>query len=582
LAERYGALLVVRVGIASTVLLVATLARSVIGIGVLVVGPVTGAYLVFAVLAEVARRRAKWRLDIQTVMQLVDVAYIALIMAPTGGPRSQLVFLLYVHLIAVTLLGTHRTGLRMASIDSAVFVLLYSFSLNAPVSRLIGGPGGPASQPPTNAVVLSILAFWLVAGCTSFYSWVNERELRRSKEELEGLSQMSAALEKTTCPEEIMQVLLTRSVNAFRFPRGAVLLGLPDATIAISIGPGGPPAGPNGSETTTPARAKTWLTPMTSASVTTQGKTPTSGLARNPDLGATTGEAPPAGATSGPTTITGPVVLEPTRPDVVVERAWAERGPVLVRALDPVFDATLDRLLPDARNVVVLPLTVEGEPLGALAVERGGPFGVKLPVRAVTMLNQFATNAAMAVHNARLMAEVERLAKEDALTGLANRRVFEEVLAREVARSRRTCEPLSLVVFDVDNFKRVNDTLGHQAGDDVLRQVGHAMAAAARDVDLVARYGGEEFTVILPNCSLDDAVRVAERMRSGLSGSLRPAGITLSAGVAAIPTNAGDEEALIGAADEAMYTSKRAGRDRTTRSTRRGPGVAVVQRGQSS
>jgi len=264
--------------------------------------------------------------------------------------------------------------------------------------------------------------------------------------------------------------------------------------------------------------------------------------------------------------------------DGVVKQAWAERGPVLVRALDPALDATLDRLLPDARNVVVLPLTAEGEPLGALAVERGGPFGVKLPVRAVTMLNQFAANAAMAVRSARLRAEVERLANEDGLTRLANRRVFENVLAREVARSRRTYEPLSLIVFDIDHFKRVNDTLGHQAGDGVLRRVAQVLARTARDVDLVARYGGEEFTVILPSCSVDDAVRVAERMRSGLSEDSRLEGVTLSAGVAAMPDNAGDEEGLIAAADEAMYISKRAGRNRTTRSTRPGPNIPAFHR----
>ena len=515
LAERFGALLVVRLGIALTVIGVAAFARSLVGISAGVVAPVTGAYVMFAILAEVARRRSRWRIDIQSIMQLVDVAYIALILAPTGGPQSHLVFLFYVHLIAVTLLGTHRTGIRLALIDSLVFIGLYSFSLNGSITRLLGTTIAAANRPETSSVVLSIVAFWLITGFTAFYSWVNERELRRSKIELEGLARMGAALEKTSCPEEIMQVLLDRSVGAFEFPRGAVLLSLADGTTAMSTAPRGPVA---------------------------------------------------------------PVIVQSVRSDVVVERAWAERAPVLVRALDPVLDATLDGLLPDARNVVVLPLTAEGEPLGVLAVERGGPFGVKLPVRAVTMLNQYAANAAMAVRNVRLMAEVEHLANEDSLTGLANRRVFGEVLTREVARSRRTHEPLSVVVFDVDYFKRVNDTYGHLAGDDVLRHVAHVLAGAARDIDLVARYGGEEFTAILPNCNLDDAVRVAERMRSGISGDARLAGITLSAGVASMPVNAGDEDGLIAAADEAMYTSKRAGRDRTTRSSRRGPSVSALQR----
>ncbi|MDQ1392070.1 MAG: hypothetical protein QOF30_1047, partial [Acidimicrobiaceae bacterium] len=321
LAERFGALLVVRFGIALTVLVVAAAAPSVIGIGVAVVGPVTAAYMAFAILAEAARRRAKWSIDIQSVMQLVDVAYIALIMAPTGGPRSQLVFLLYVHLIAVTLLGNHRTGLRMALIDSLVFVLLYTFAFNAQVSRLVGTPGTTVREPPTSAVVLSILAFWLVAGCTSFYSWVNERELRRGTNELKGLAQMSAALERTTCPEDIMQVLLARSVEAFGFARGAVLLRLPDGTTAMSTVSG----------------------PQTPGHDTASHKVPGHDTASHD---ATSQQA---------TTIEHQA--EPVRPDVVVERAWAERGPVLVRALDPLLDATLDRLLPDARNVVVLPLT---------------------------------------------------------------------------------------------------------------------------------------------------------------------------------------------------------------------------------
>lgn len=511
LAEQFGALLAVRVAIAATVLIVAAAVPASVGIGVRVVAPVTAAYVAIGIVAEWARRVLKARLiNVANIMIVIDVVYIALIMAPTGGPHSQLVFLFYVHLIAVTLLGTHRTGLRMALCDSLLFILLYTFSVNSEISTLLGATKVP--RPATSAVVLSILAFWLIAGCTAFFSWVNERELRRSKEELQALAQMGAALERSTCPEEIMQELLAKATQAFRFARGAVLL---------------------------------------------HGRSTTSAV--------TTGHE-------------GAVAVATNRPDAVVERAWAERGPVLIRMLDSSLDPTLEGLLPAARNVVVLPLTAEGEPMGALAVERGGPFGVKLPVRAVTMLSQFTAHAALAVRNARLLAEVERLAKTDGLTGLANRRVFEEALAREVARSNRTHDPLSLVVFDVDHFKQVNDTLGHQAGDDVLRYVALGLAKAAREVDLVARYGGEEFIVILPDCSLEDAMGVAERMRLAVARDPGMGGVTLSAGVACLPTNAADGESLLAAADEAMYRSKKTGRNRTTGSSRRGPARPVAQR----
>ena len=511
LAERFGALLVVRIGIALTVLGVAAFVPRAVGIEVAVVAPVTLAYMAFAVVAEWARRAARLRvMNVPAIMLVVDVVYIALIMAPTGGPRSELVFLFYVHLIAVTLLGTHRTGLRIALCDSLLFILLYSFSLNTRVSRVLGASA--VQHPSTSAIMLSILAFWLVALCTAFFSWVNERELRRSREELQALAEMGAAFELSGCPEEIMGVLLAKATEAFRFTRGLVLL-----------------SGPLGSR----------------ALVTGQDK---------------------------------PTELPAVRRDAVVDRAWTARGPVLVRILDANADPTLNRLMPDARNIVVLPLTAEGEPLGALAVERGGMFGVKLPVRAVTMLAQFTAHAALALRNARLRAEVERLAKEDGLTGIANRRVFEEVLGREVARAHRNNEPLCLVVLDVDHFKAVNDSLGHPAGDDVLRHVARSLATAAREIDLVARYGGEEFTVILPGCSLEDGLRVAERMRAGVSLNSDVAGVTLSAGVACIPDNAADGDGLIAAADEAMFKSKRAGRDRTTGSSRRAPTIPASRR----
>src|SRR5205807_1108243 len=120
------------------------------------------------------------------------------------------------------------------------------------------------------------------------------------------------------------------------------------------------------------------------------------------------------------------------------------------------------------------------------------------------------------------------------------------------------------------HFKRVNDHLGHQAGDEVLRQVGAALAAEARETDLAARYGGEEFCVLLPACGPGEALVVAERLRAMIASSSDPTTVTASAGVATMPANAVDGMSLVAAADEALYAAKRAGRDRSSQSIRHG------------
>jgi two-component system cell cycle response regulator len=203
---------------------------------------------------------------------------------------------------------------------------------------------------------------------------------------------------------------------------------------------------------------------------------------------------------------------------------------------------------------------------------------LKIPARVVTLLSQFAAHAALAVRNARLLAEVERLAHVDGLTGVANRRAFETVLAREVRRARRGGGLLSLVVFDVDHFKAVNDTYGHQAGDAVLRDIAQVLTAATRDVDIVCRYGGEEFAIVLPACGPGDAMRVAERVRRAVADHTDLAGVTVSAGVASLPAHAVDGEGIIAAADEALYRSKDDGRDRVTVSHRRMAKVTPISR----
>jgi diguanylate cyclase (GGDEF)-like protein len=164
------------------------------------------------------------------------------------------------------------------------------------------------------------------------------------------------------------------------------------------------------------------------------------------------------------------------------------------------------------------------------------------------------------------------LSSTDTLTGLSNRRKFDETLAREWARTRRDTQPLSLIMCDVDHFKLYNDALGHQAGDICLQQVAEALAGALlRPADLVARYGGEEFAVILPDTDSAGAQRVAESLRRAITDLRLPhvpeqgiAYLTVSFGVSTVPATLaeGAPEALLGRADAALYLAKENGRDR--------------------
>jgi diguanylate cyclase (GGDEF)-like protein/PAS domain S-box-containing protein len=158
------------------------------------------------------------------------------------------------------------------------------------------------------------------------------------------------------------------------------------------------------------------------------------------------------------------------------------------------------------------------------------------------------------------LAERERQSTTDPLTGLFNRRGAEAAAARERSRSERTGTPLSLVVFDIDHFKRVNDNHGHAVGDEVLRAVAEALSAMARVTDVIARWGGEEFVAILPG-GLEGARSYAERTRAAVAALTLPEPLTLSAGIAELGLGEPFESALA-RADAHLYQAKRAGRDR--------------------
>jgi diguanylate cyclase (GGDEF)-like protein len=245
--------------------------------------------------------------------------------------------------------------------------------------------------------------------------------------------------------------------------------------------------------------------------------------------------------------------------------AWATSASMLVRVVD---DDLLDLVLPGARNVVVSPITADGEHLGVAVGEWGGGNDARIPTSTVRALAQASMHSALALRNARLLGENERLATRDSLTGLANRRLFDESLQREVARAQRLSTPVSLLVLDVDHFKQVNDTYGHQTGDEVLCEVADALVSNTKNYDVAARYGGDEFVVLLPGCERDDAMRVAERVRNSIARAVGEAPVTISAGIATVPDNASDAERLMAAADAALYEAKRTGRDKVASSGR--------------
>jgi diguanylate cyclase (GGDEF)-like protein len=170
--------------------------------------------------------------------------------------------------------------------------------------------------------------------------------------------------------------------------------------------------------------------------------------------------------------------------------------------------------------------------------------------------------------NARLVAELSQMARTDWLTGLHNRRYFFEVAGRELERVRRAESALAVLMLDLDRFKEINDTFGHQAGDKILLAVADTLRAQLRTADVPARFGGEELVVLLPDTSLAQAALVADRLRSAISEIALPnpkgtIAVTVSAGVAALEAVELQQnlELLLNRADEALYAAKRAGRD---------------------
>lgn len=213
-------------------------------------------------------------------------------------------------------------------------------------------------------------------------------------------------------------------------------------------------------------------------------------------------------------------------------------------------------------SILCMPLIANDEVIGVVNLTNKKDGG-KFTIDDVELLSTLSNQAAITIYNAKLY----HLAITDGLTQLRIHRYFQQRLEEEILRSQKFGHPVSLIMSDIDHFKKFNDTYGHQEGDIVLIETARIFRLNVSEVDIAARYGGEEFAVILPETDTVKAREVAEDLRRKVEAHEYPSKegklkVTVSLGVATFPKNAADKEALIGAADKALYKAKESGRNR--------------------
>ncbi len=224
----------------------------------------------------------------------------------------------------------------------------------------------------------------------------------------------------------------------------------------------------------------------------------------------------------------------------------------------------------------VVPLVLHERLMGALKVTSDDPTRL-WQENEIMLLRTVADQVAIAVNHAWLFAQIQQQALTDGLTGCFNRRSFEMQLDKELMMAKRLHKPLSLIMLDLDRFKSLNDSVGHDAGDDALRQLAQCFRQELRGVDTAARFGGDEFVLILPQAYVDGALIVAERLRASIERINIPGfgNLTTSLGIATFPMNALNSAELLRAADNALYAAKRSGRNRVCVATDRAASLSL-------
>jgi diguanylate cyclase (GGDEF)-like protein len=266
------------------------------------------------------------------------------------------------------------------------------------------------------------------------------------------------------------------------------------------------------------------------------------------------------------------------RPEMLISRSYLFDHRRDQMPKDSILDTALSvpELAPGWRpglwhplDSLTIPLDDGQNRLGLLSLDE--PVEHQYPdLATVQALELFADQCAATISRVHLHQQLEQLAMTDSLTGLHNRHVLEDALARELLRAERSGRPCAVLFCDIDHFKQVNDQWDHATGDQILQQVAAVIRQRLRRGDLAARYGGDEFVVLLPDTDIAAAVEVAGDLRERIEAAPAPRPVTVSIGVAG-SANAGlDGASLLAAADAAMYLAKRAGRNRV-RKTRRAP-----------
>ncbi len=220
-------------------------------------------------------------------------------------------------------------------------------------------------------------------------------------------------------------------------------------------------------------------------------------------------------------------------------------------------------------NFVTLPLKTRGRTLGIIVVDNIFS-GAPITKDNLRILNMFADHAALAIENSRLYEKTVHLSRTDWLTGLWNTRYFNEMLDSALSKARTEEDHLGLLMIDIDNFKKYNDSLGHQKGDHAIKRVAHILNGSSRKTDFVCRYGGEEFCIIMAGIDKKDGEMIGERLRRRVEEIFKEDDsipeelkLTVSLGLSTFPSDGDSKDDLIHKADSALYNAKHTGKNRT-------------------